>query len=57
MFKATVMSVREGFSMVRDEIYCRGWAEFMEKVEIGLCELQNENPDSVLVQFERDVYE
>lgn len=53
MFKATVSSVRDGFSYEREQILTRGWIDFMGQLEAAMLLISNENPDSVLIKIER----
>jgi len=53
MFKATLSSVRDGFSYEREHVLARGWIEFMEQLEHAMLRVADSNPDSVLIKFER----
>ncbi len=53
MFKATLSSVRNGFSYEREQVLERGWITFMGELEAAILRLSDENPDSVLIKIER----
>jgi len=53
MFKATLSTVRDGFSYEREQVLTRGWIEFMEQLEYAMLRVSDGNPDSVLIKFER----
>ena len=53
MFKATFSTVRGGFSYERERVLRSDWTEFMEELEDAILRLSDENPDSLLIKFER----
>jgi len=53
ILKATLSTVRNGFSYERDRIAAWDWDDLTAKLRESMERLSNENPDSVLIKLER----